>query len=140
MQNFILTEKEKQDLDYQDIEIPESSLDDLYRILQNAEEALFTYKKALTFIKQAYDVFDAIKSGSYAYDFITEECNVSTYEDCAFNIIYVLKNHLQKQEKRFLKFCEDIEIEIEHIEQFLKDEEEYGTYEDQVRSLFYSTR
>lgn len=128
-------------IDFEPIAIPQDAeIDTLRDMLSGAESALFSYKKMLEGVKAADAVTDAVKIGTWEFDFMTENCTVPAYEDCAIDVVSTLKKHLTVQVDRFTQLCSDLEAEIEDAEQQEADDRTYGTYDEQVRSYFYSTR
>lgn len=140
MQTFTLTEKAKEPLQFEPIPVPNVDDDRMPEILNDAEQAHFKYKKMLELVSQADAHTDGVSCGTWLYDFMTEYCGVPAYEDSAMDVLSHLKKHLQAQAARFSQFCADLEAEIEDAEEQRRNDEKYGTYEEQVRSLFYSTR
>ena len=84
------------------------------------------------------ELTDGVSLGTWQHDFMTEDCSVPCYEDSAMDVIHGLKNHLRVQVARFTQFCEDLEAEIEDVETQRREDEKYGSYEDQVRWTYRS--
>lgn len=118
----------------------EAETDTLREMLDGAESALHKYKKMLEHLTAASAVTDGIKIGTWQFDWMTEYDSVPAYEDCAIDVTESLKKHVQVQAARFTQLCSDLEAAIEDAEQQEADDRKYGTYDEQVRSYFYSTR
>lgn len=141
MSNIDLVKPRKDLIEFTPIELPEDAdLDRLNEMLEGAEAALFRFKKMLEGVTQANSATDSLKLGSWEYDFMTEECSVDFYEDSALDMVDILQKHLTKQVARFTQYCDDLQACIEDAEQYEADVRKYGSYDDQVRSYFYSTR
>jgi hypothetical protein len=105
MQTIILNNEDK----IEEIKVSDWDIEHIDEALSAAENALFRYKKMLIFINKADEVNKDYCNESLVFNNMTEECSMPTYEDCAIDVISGLKAHLERQVKRFAKYCEDLE-------------------------------
>ena len=140
--NFDLTktlEKEKEL--FEPLDVPEfESSDDAYNELARAEAAYFRYMKMKPLIKQLNDTIEDLEIKSPEWDLMTEDDHNDALEHCTIDAIGIMKDHIENQLKVFKKYCEDLEATAEDIAAEERDVRKYGSYADQVRSYFYSTR
>lgn len=141
MTEIDLLEKGKQAIEFEPIAIPEDTdISTLHSMLDAAHDAHGKYKAMLEAIRAADAVTDGIDSGSYTWEFMTEEDETPTYEDSALDVISTLKPHLIKQVARFAQLQKDLEAEIGCAVQQARDDATYGTYDEQVASQYWGSR
>ena len=86
------------------------------------------------------DVTEGIGLHDKAWDLLTEEDHNESFEHCTIDITSGLKVHIISQAAKMKQYCEDLQCEIDDFEQTEKDDAQYGSYEEQVRSDFFATR
>lgn len=141
MTEFDLTTKIKESgpkfepLPIDDFETSDKARDELHR----AEAAMFRYKKMYGLIKQLDDAAD-IDFADPEFDLMHENDHCDDLGYGSMDAISTLKSHIKKELAKFKKYCADLEAVAEDIEAEERDVRKYGSYQDQVRSHYYSTR
>lgn len=133
MNTINLAQERKKAIEFEPISVEGIDEEKLGEALDGAERALHKYRKMLECLTKADELTDGVELGTWLHDFMTEECSVPVYEDSAMDIVHGLKKHLTVQIARFKQFCDDLEAEIEDSEEQRRNDEKYGSYEDQVR-------
>lgn len=140
MKTFDLTNalaRNKKTPDFEEIKVPDfDDLDEAYDELNLAEDTLIKYKQMLKHIAQADEVTGDMKFT----DLMTEHDEVEGYDDSSMDIIFSVRKHLNIQILKMQQYCMDVQDSIDDMQMQEIDDERFGIYEDQVRSLFYSTR
>lgn len=135
-----LKSKEQADL-FEPVPVPE--FDDLGEVmaeLDKAEQTLFKYKQMLEHVVRADEITDAITCGPMQQEHMTEYDSVPHYEDSSMDVLHAVRKNIEVQVLKFQRYCDDLQAHIDDMSQQLSDDEKYGTYDEQVRSLFYATR
>ena len=122
--------------------IPISEFDDADMIcseLNEAETTLFKYKQMLDLLKRADELTDSITCGHVQYDHMTEYDECSDLDDnTTMDAVHILRKHVQCQVAKFQKYCDDLQIELDDTQQHARDVKAHGSYEQQVRTQWYS--
>lgn len=124
-------------------EVPVSEYDDVHDAvseLDEAEHTLFKYKQMLEHIARADEVTDTVTCGDIQQEHMSEYDSMDHYDDSAMDVVHEVRKHLQLQVLKFQKYCDDLQVLIDDMSQQLSDDDRYGTFDEQVRSLFYATR
>lgn len=142
MKTFDLTKhvaQTKKEIVFDAIELPTfSSITDAQKELMAAEDAYIRYRKMLPLVRQLDAINDDISANTPGYDLMIEDDYHETLEHNSLDTFSYMKDHLAMLVVKFKKYCDDIEAEIEVMEQDARDDEQYGSYEDQVRSTYYA--
>lgn len=116
------------------------SSEEAYSELNNAEKAYFRYKKMFSLVKKLEEVNEDLCFASDEYDLMTEEDYCDDLEHSSVDAINALKQHIQKQVHIFEKYCKDLEGAAIDMSGEEADVRRFGSYQDQVRNQYYSTR
>jgi hypothetical protein len=109
--------------------------------LERAEAAYYKYKRMIPDITGLNLIIDPIQTENPEWELMTEDDHCEDLDHyCTMDIITMLKKHIHTQLAKMFRYCKDLEATAEDLEQQERDDEKYGSYEDQVRSDFYGTR
>jgi hypothetical protein len=140
--NIIDLQKPAKDLpEFEPIAVREyETSDEARNELDRAERAYTRYRKMLEHIKAADAITDDLHLSSPEYDLMSEEDHNDALEHGTIDILSIARKHIEAQAAKMKQYCDDLEATAEDIEAEERDTAKYGSYADQVRSHYYSTR
>jgi hypothetical protein len=116
------------------------SADQAYNALGDAEAAYFRYLKMRPLLENLSAIVSDLDLNDDLYDLMTENDHCNHIDLSTMDTIAFLKDHVEIQIKKFKQYYDDLEDAAIDLSAAQREIAKFGSYDDQVRARYFSTR